>query len=78
MLATFWTILLRPWALKKIELSRRQIEQIAIYVALNQNVQSVTIEQTSDSGIGLNHHAIFHSDSWHKDFSVDITDVSNW
>jgi hypothetical protein len=45
---------------------------------LNQNVQSVTIEQTSDSGIGLNHHAIFHSDSWHKDFSVDITDVSNW
>lgn len=62
----------------KIELSRRQIEQMAIYVALNHNVKSVTIEQTSDSGIGLNHHAVFHRDSWREDFSLDITDVSTW
>jgi hypothetical protein len=59
----------------KITLSRHQIEQLAVYLALQQNVKSVTIEETNESGIGPGHAAIYHG---HDDLVDDITDVGNW
>ena len=63
---------------QKIKLTRQQIEQIAVYMALSKNVQHVTIEQASDSGIGHNHYVTFHNSRWQDDCIVDITDVSTW
>ena len=62
----------------KIKLTRQQIEQIAVYVALAKNVEHVTIEQNSASGIGANHYVTFHNSQWPEDCIVDITDVSTW
>jgi hypothetical protein len=45
---------------------------------LQRNVESVTIEETNESGIGLNHWAVYHCDKIERDFQQDITDVSNW
>jgi hypothetical protein len=61
---------------KKVTLSRRQIERLAIFLSLQKNVESVTIEETNDTGIGPCHDAIYH----HSDGNLqeDITDVSNW
>jgi hypothetical protein len=61
---------------KKVTLTRRQIERLAVFLALQKNVESVTIEETNESGIGLCHDAIYH----HGDGNLqeDITDVSNW
>ena len=59
----------------KITLSRYQIDQLAVYLALQQNVKSVTIEETHESGIGARHAAIYHG---HDDLVDDITDVGNW
>jgi hypothetical protein len=59
---------------KKITLSRLQIERLAIFLALQQNVESVTIEETNESGIGPSHSAIYHG---HDDLVEDITDVGN-
>ena len=59
----------------KITLSRYQIDQLAVYLALQQNVKSVTIEETHESGIGASHAAIYHG---HDDLVDDITDVGNW
>lgn len=63
---------------KKVTLSRRQIEKLAVLLNLNENIQGVTIEETNTSGIGANHYAIYHCDKIERDFSDDITDVSNW
>lgn len=63
---------------QKIDLTRHQIEQMAVYMALNRNIQSVTIEQTNESGIGRSHFAVYHSDHWPQDCTMDITDVSTW
>jgi hypothetical protein len=60
---------------QKITLSRHQIERLAVFLALQQNVKSVTIEETNESGIGANHAAIYHG---HDDLVDDITDVGNW
>jgi hypothetical protein len=46
-----------------------------VYLALQQNVKSVTIEETNESGIGASHSAIYHG---HDDLHEDITDVGNW
>ena len=60
---------------RKVTLSRHQIEQLAVYLALQQNVKSVTIEETNETGIGASHAAIYHG---HDDLVDDITDVGNW
>lgn len=60
---------------KKVTLSRLQIERLAIFLALQQNVQSVTIEETNESGIGPTHSAIYHG---YDDLVEDITDLGNW
>jgi hypothetical protein len=46
-----------------------------VFLALQQNVESVTIEETNHSGIGAHHNVIYHG---HDDFVEDITDVGAW
>jgi hypothetical protein len=46
-----------------------------VFLALQQNVESVTIEETNESGIGPTHSAIYHG---HDDRVEDITDIGNW
>jgi hypothetical protein len=58
-----------------VTLSRHQIERLAVFLALTKNIESVTIEETSESGIGASHSAIYHG---HDDLQEDITDVGNW
>ena len=64
--------------MQKFELTRHQIEQIAIYMALNKNLESVTLKQSSESGIGPHHHAVFYNRTDSCEVSIDITDVGNW
>ena len=63
---------------QKVNLTRDQIERMAMYVKLNKNVNSVTILQHSASGIGLEHRVIYHQDQARHDIVDDLTDVSNW
>ena len=60
---------------RKVTLSRNQIERLAVYLALTKNIESVTIEETNESGIGASHYAVYHG---HDDLQEDITDVGNW
>jgi hypothetical protein len=60
---------------KKVTLSKNQIERLAVFLALQENIQCVTIEETNELGIGLSHTAIYHG---HNDLVDDITDVGNW
>ena len=60
---------------RKVTLSRNQIERLAVFMALNKNIDCVTIEETNESGIGASHHAVYHG---HDDLQEDITDVGNW
>jgi hypothetical protein len=62
-------------SLKTVTLSRRQIERLAVFLALTENVESVTIQETHESGIGASHWAVYHG---HDDLQEDITDVGNW
>lgn len=64
--------------MKSITLTRKQIEQIAVVLALKDSITSVTIEEGSKSGIGYNHEAVYHDERIERDFRVDITDVSVW
>lgn len=61
---------------KKVTLSRRQLERLAIFLSLQKNVESVTIEETNESGIGPEHTVIYHHSD--VDMQEDITDVGNW
>lgn len=60
---------------KKVTLSKTQIERLAVFLALQENIKCVTIEETNESGIGPMHSAIYHG---HDDLAEDITDVGNW
>ena len=62
----------------KITLSRHQIERLAVFLALTKNVESVTIQETNESGIGASHWAVYHSTKSERDWQEDITDVGNW
>ena len=73
---TSWITLQRAWELSnKITLTRHQIERLAVFLALQENIDCVTIEETHVSGIGANHHAVYHG---HDDLVENITDVGNW
>lgn len=65
-------------SLKKVTLSRHQIERLAIMFGLQRNVESVTIEETNETGIGASHWAVYHTDKTERDFQEEITDVSVW
>jgi hypothetical protein len=63
---------------KTITLSRHQIERLAVFLALTKNVESVTIQETNESGIGASHWAVYHSTKSERDWQEEITDVGNW
>jgi hypothetical protein len=65
-------------SLKTVTLSRHQIERLAVFLALTKNVESVTIQETNDSGIGASHWAVYHSTKSERDWQEEITDVGNW
>ena len=60
---------------RKVTLSRHQIKRLAVFLALTENIDCVTIEETNESGIGPHHWAVYHG---HDDLQEDITDVGNW
>ena len=61
-----------------ITLTRKQIEAIITHLALDQNIDSVTISETHASGIGASHHALFNKSQIERSFEADITDVEVW
>jgi len=63
---------------KKVTLTRYQIERLAVFLALQKNIESVTIEETNESGIGASHWAVYHTHKSERDFQENITDVSVW
>ena len=63
---------------KKVTLTRNQIERLAVFLALQENVERVTIEETNETGIGASHWAVYHTDKIERDFQENITDVSVW
>lgn len=63
---------------KKVTLTRSQIERLSVFLALQENIKSVTIEELNNSGIGASHWATYHSDKIERDFQENITDVSVW
>ena len=64
--------------MQKVRLTRGQIERLAVFVALTENVESVTIEETHQSGIGASHWAVYHTNRLERDWREEITDVSVW
>ena len=65
-------------SLKTITLSRHQIERLAVFLALTKNIESVTIQETNESGSGASHWAVYHSTKSERDWQEEITDVGNW
>jgi hypothetical protein len=62
----------------EITLTKKQIERILVCYNLNDNVESITIQQTRESGIGPSHRLIFKNTDADLGFEVDITDVETW
>jgi hypothetical protein len=62
----------------KVTLTRHQIERLATLLVLTENIESVTIEQTHESGIGLAHRATYHTTKIERNWQEEITDVGNW
>ena len=65
-------------SLKTVTLSRHQIERLAVFLALQENIRCVTIQETNETGIGASHWAVYHTDKVERDFQENITDVSTW
>ena len=63
---------------RKVTLTRRQIERLAVFLSLQSSIEHVTIEETNESGIGASHHAVYHTSQLEREFGEDITDVGNW
>ena len=63
---------------RKVTLSANQIQKLAVFLALNDNIERVTIEETNESGIGAGHHAVYHTTKIEREFQEDITDVGSW
>lgn len=59
-------------------LTRHQIEQVAAWLALSQNIKTVQFAEQSSSGIGINVTARFYDDKNVPKHEMDITDVSTW
>jgi len=65
-------------SLNSVTLSRRQIERLAVFLSLTENVESVTIQETHATGIGASHWAVYHSTMSERDWQEEITDIGNW
>jgi hypothetical protein len=63
---------------QKIELTRKQIERLAVLLTLQENITSVTIEEKHETGIGASHWATYHTNKIERDFDENITDVEVW
>lgn len=63
---------------QKVTLTAKQIKELAVWISLNGSIERVTIEETNDSGIGLNHTAIYHTQQVERTYSQNITDVGAW
>ena len=64
--------------MSRVTLTRYQIERLAVFLALRENIESVTIQESNTSGIGANHRVVYHTDKIERDWEEDITDVGNW
>ena len=64
--------------MSKVTLTRKQILKLATLLSLDDNVISVTIEETHTSGIGATHTVLYNTTKVERNFEDDITDVSNW
>lgn len=62
----------------EITLTRNQLERIITFVGIDDRVESITIIEKSDSGIGASHWVVCHTSKIERDYEADITDVSNW
>jgi hypothetical protein len=60
-----------------LQLTRTQIERIAMVVALNKNISKIDIKQSSSSGIGLGHELVVHYNDG-TSLTQDITDIEVW
>lgn len=47
-------------------------------MAVDEGIDSVTIFESRESGIGASHHALFNKRQIERSFEADITDVGNW
>ena len=47
-------------------------------MALDKSIDSVTVSERYDSGIGASHRAVFNKSQIERSFEADITDVSVW
>lgn len=63
---------------QKVTLTAKQIKELAVWISLNSDIESVTIEETNDSGIGASHDAIYHTRQVERTYSQNITDVGAW
>ena len=62
----------------EVTLTRAQVERLATFFALQENVERVTITETHESGIGLSTRGWFHTSKIERDFEADLTDVTVW
>lgn len=62
----------------QITLTRKQIERIITHVALDQGIESVTVIESHESGIGASHRVLFNKSQIERSFEADITDVEVW
>ena len=63
---------------QKVTLTAKQIKELAVWIALNSDIESVTIEETNESGIGGSHTAIYHTGKVERTYSQNITDIGTW
>jgi hypothetical protein len=63
---------------QQMTLSRHQIEQVATWLALSQNIKTVRFVSQLKSGIGPDVTAYFYDDKNVPKHDMDITDVDTW
>ena len=63
---------------KVVTLNRNQVLKLATFLALDENIESVEIEENYNSGIGPGHVATFNKSQIEKSFIENISDVSDW
>ena len=59
-------------------LTRKQMEQILMFMRLHGNVRNVMILEKSPSGIGPDMFARFYFENTETYQEIDITDVGSW
>jgi len=64
--------------MKQVTLGRNQILKLATMLSLDDSIESVTIKEDHDSGIGPGHRAYFNKSQVERSFEDDITDVGTW